>query len=562
MNVNTATLSRRAVQLLLVAFVLLVPSVTKGQTSVPDFTFSARDKIKLGKRRIRHKVVLRIKDLNPIRYDYFSKGERIGVSEPVDLSKLPFLPPIPSSGAAPAGAATSQGAQSSTIDAEIAAAQKEITAMKQKIAEDKTKISTQQDSIRHARSTAKRNDLSLKLIDLQNDLEADQKALDQLNKRLGDLLKKKALEGITASFNNIRARYGRTENDVSGQTGVEQKAITVRNGVETAKREVNAFIKKSNSDTVAGLLAGVDTMIAMITAAIPPDARWPDPEIARIKTDLRSIQSELESLPIQFPDNWSDWIKDTANATAFKALGDRVKALTTYLDTLKPIRDEWDKQVASLIEVRRFLTTIHNQGQQAFTRTLDPFECDSDVNNTPITLTIIDTTGVDDKETIELVTFQCGSPLSVSTGIAFSTRNEDEFSLINQVRPGTGGGAPTLEQFKVIGSDKRSRFRPIPVLLLNTRIHDFSSDLSLHFSFGAGVDVKTGKTGSDLEFLLGPSLLLKEKFFFTVGTHIGREIRLQDGFSLGQAVPNDLATVPTFKRYTAGLGIAFSYRLK
>lgn len=562
MNTNTMTLRQKLVWLLLVAFVLAGPQATEAHSGrTENFTFSARDKIQLGKRRVRNKVVLKIVDLNPVRYIYSVNGERVAGAD-VDLSKLPFLAPIPSAGSPPQQpAASASAAQQSSLDQSIAKAFAAVNAKQTEINDDNANISTLESRSKAPKlSKAARQSRERDLRSAQKKLEDDQQELARLKIELADLLrKKKALDDIAAAFTGLNTRYAQAERDVSG---VELKARGARDAVELAKREVDGLISKSNDDIETTLLSRVRTAVVRIGNAIPPALPWPDTESAKAKQDLQSIQSDLDLLPVQFPDGWPEWIKNTGNAAAFKSLGDRVKALLAYLETLKPIRDEWDKQVAKLIDVKEFLTGIGNQGPSAFTRTLLPFDCGS-VDDTTIKLKITDRTGAEPKEQeISMVTFECASPLSVSTGFAFSTRDENEFSLINKVKPGTDGGAPTLEQFKVIGSDKRSRFRPIPVLLLNTRIHDFSSDLGLHFSFGAGVDVKTGKTGSDLEFLVGPSLLLKDRFFFTVGAHIGREIRLQDGFKLGQDVPNDLAAAPTFKRYTTGLGIAFSYRVK
>jgi len=553
MNTNTIALRRKLAWLLLVALLFVVPQATEAKSGGTEhFTFSARDKIQLGKRRVRHKVDLKIVDLNPVRYIYSVNGERVAGAD-VDLSKLSFLAPIPSAGTPPQPVPAP-----APLNQSIASARAALNAKQAEINSDRASISSL-DAQSKAQKLSKAARQSRERA-AQKELEDDQKELAQLSNELADLLmKKKALDDLEMAFAALNTRYTQAERDVSD---VELKAKSARDAVELAKREVDGLISKSNDDIGQTLLDRVGSAIVRIGNAIPPASPWPDTETTRAKQDLQSIQSDLDLLPVQFPDGWPEWIKNTQNAAALKSRGDRVKALLAYLETLKPIRDEWDKQVARLIEVKEFLTGIRNQGQSAFTRTLLPFDCGS-VDDTTIKLKITDRTGAEPKEQeIPMVTFECASPLSVSTGFAFSTRDENEFSLINKVKEGAAGSAPTLEQFKVIGSDKRSRFRPIPVLLLNTRICDFNSDLALHFSFGAGVDVKTGKTGSDLEFLVGPSLLLKDRFFFTLGAHIGREIRLQDGFELGQAVPNDLAAAPTFKRYTTGLGIVFTYRLR
>jgi hypothetical protein len=132
----------------------------------------------------------------------------------------------------------------------------------------------------------------------------------------------------------------------------------------------------------------------------------------------------------------------------------------------------------------------------------------------------------------------------VSGGFGFSTVNEREFVFVQSTKPVTTNGQTTQEVINRFGFKNNSSFRPIPLLLLNTRVYEPNDNIALHVSAGAGGDIKTGEAGSDVEFIVGPSISFKRSMFVTTGLHIGRVPKLAGGFQIGDEVPEGIDAPP------------------
>lgn len=158
----------------------------------------------------------------------------------------------------------------------------------------------------------------------------------------------------------------------------------------------------------------------------------------------------------------------------------------------------------------------------------------------------------------EIVTVVFSSIFSVSAGFGFSTLDEQEFSI---VRSRTSPTDPTL--VNKFGFQNRSKFRPMPVILLNTRLFEMSKGFDFHFSTGAGVDIKTGQpTGSDVEFVVGPSISFRRSLFFTPALHVGRVPTLAGGFKVGDLVPAEVTAPPIEKSWKTGFIFTITYKFK
>jgi hypothetical protein len=162
----------------------------------------------------------------------------------------------------------------------------------------------------------------------------------------------------------------------------------------------------------------------------------------------------------------------------------------------------------------------------------------------------------------ELVTVVCSSPFSVSGGFGFSSVNEREFVFVQSTKPVTANGITTQQVINRFGFKNNSSFRPIPLLLLNTRVYERSDDIALHLSAGAGVDIKTGEAGSDVEFIVGPSVSFKRSLFVTAGFHVGRVPKLAGGFNLGDEVPEGIDAPPVEKAWKTGFIVALTFKLR
>jgi predicted nucleic acid-binding Zn-ribbon protein len=535
-----------------------------------DICFDARSKGSLGETRIlRRSGKIRIYNLNPIKYDYVLGRVVTPIQDPVELTKLGFLPPIPSppSGSAPKPAASADINQNVLQDlrTRISSLQTRVDDLKATIRIIEKKILEQQiERDRAAVSPEKFREAGEKIRLLQFDLETSknqlaplEKEIEQLKKQLTALETPSPIDQLQNAFNELLIRLDTIEENATGQNGVAGKARQVRNSVENAKMELEAFVSGSDSYTPQDILKEISRVNPLLDGAI--SLEWPDQDAATVITDLRRLENDLTvALPTQHAAAWSEWGKLGQNLAAYQAAIARVQALRKYIeDDIAKVRQEWNSVRPKLSQARTLFQGICMAGQAAFIRE-ETVKCDGP-RDVKYTLAKTERTATAKTEPEEIAVARCSHPISLSTGVAFTTRDEDEFVLINQV---TSSSPPTLDSFKIISSSKRSRFRPMPLLLVNARIHDLTPELGLHVSFGAGVDIKTGNTGSDVEFLFGPSLMLRERFLLTGGVHVGRELRLADGFQLRTPVPNELTAPPTFKRYTAGFGFALTFRIK
>jgi len=160
----------------------------------------------------------------------------------------------------------------------------------------------------------------------------------------------------------------------------------------------------------------------------------------------------------------------------------------------------------------------------------------------------------------ELVTVVCSSPLSISVGFSLSAADERDFGFVQAIQTTTENGQTTQTVVSQIGISKQSRYRPLPTLLLNTRLYEPNDVLAAHFSVGAGVDIN-GTTGSEIELLVGPSISIHRAILLTFGAHTYRVQHLASGYNLGQQVPSSIATVPVEKGWSTALFLGFTYTI-
>jgi hypothetical protein len=156
----------------------------------------------------------------------------------------------------------------------------------------------------------------------------------------------------------------------------------------------------------------------------------------------------------------------------------------------------------------------------------------------------------------EIVTVICSTPLSISAGFGFSTVRERPIGFVQSLNSSN-------QVVSVFGYTARSNFKPLPLLMLNTRVKEWNDDWALHVSNGAVVDIKTGATTStDVEYVSGLSVSYKRSLFITVGFHAGRTQDLIGGFTIGQQVPTSVSTPPLQSHWSPGAIFAFTYKLK
>ena len=164
----------------------------------------------------------------------------------------------------------------------------------------------------------------------------------------------------------------------------------------------------------------------------------------------------------------------------------------------------------------------------------------------------------------EIMTVVCSSPVSVSGGFAVNRLNEQEYGFVpsakTTVDPVTH--ASSITNVSKIGLLKTSGFRTVPVIVVNTRVWEPNDLVSVAFSAGAGVDVKSGAVGTDVEYLVGPSISFWRTLTVTWGAYVGRTLTLAGGYNPGDDVPTGLSAPPLIKSWDVAQFIALSYRIR
>jgi hypothetical protein len=93
--------------------------------------------------------------------------------------------------------------------------------------------------------------------------------------------------------------------------------------------------------------------------------------------------------------------------------------------------------------------------------------------------------------------------------------------------------------------------------MLNTRLSNYPK---YNLFFSVGVTAKGSSTGTDVEYLLGPSFnFLNKNAFFTFGAYAGRQQKLAGDLFVGARL-ND-KEIPVNKEYKWAPAFAFTYRI-
>jgi hypothetical protein len=364
--------------------------------------------------------------------------------------------------------------------------------------------------------------------------------------------------------------FGNLVNDLNQDEGsrfaLQQSIQTGIDTVNEANTQVNAFVSSSSIALAAdpngvSLLSQIPPLLNTVLS--PALAyHWPSADVAVLETDLATLRNNL--VVLQDNSGWAGWIAIASNKTSYDAVVSRVNELINLASALESTNN---KSAATLNDLQNklqqwssLLSSINAAGSSAFSRTVDTTCGFGFANNKNSVVELKSTdrmaaTGTT-PVTLDLVTIICSSPLSISGGFGFSTVSEREVSFI-QSEDSSGTVISTF------GYKAKSNFKPLPLLLLNTRIHEWNDDWAIHVSNGAVVDIKTGAASStDVEFVSGLSVSYRRSLFVTGGFHAGRIQSLAGGFTIGQQVPLSVSTPPTQARWAPGFVLAFTYKLK
>lgn len=353
-----------------------------------------------------------------------------------------------------------------------------------------------------------------------------------------------------------------------------RRAATIQNPISSlvritneASRDTENFVRETDAKLagVNGVQEVLNNLPARITQIDNARAQWPDSIINTFLADVDELESRLNRI--------SDvpWL--VANKSRVDSLVARVRALRESVVELSHNGKsdghaaKFDDAQAVLRQWRDIFADAQAQGESYFELPYKDAGCGFafDQNKeTEVTLIKQDRLAPANTPPTEqlLVTVVCSSPLSVSGGFGFSSVNEREFVFVQSTKPVTTDGQTTQQVVNRFGFKNNSSFRTIPMVLLNTRVYEPNDTVSVHLSAGAGVDIKTGEAGSDVEFIVGPSFSFKRSMFVTTGFHIGRVPKLAGGFQIGDEVPEGIDAPPIEKAWKTGFIIGITFKLR
>lgn len=389
---------------------------------------------------------------------------------------------------------------------------------------------------------------------------------------------------ISNEFNAAVRRLNDIETEKARDVNREIGRVSGR--VTRAKSDLEALVSASDSIlATGGASAIIDNLTPLVGASSGGtgtvddalSAQWPDDKIEELLGRLDILRNDFVALPTRFTNtacDFSTWIKvEPANKTAYEGALARITELQNQLGGLRnanasnatgtAFREAQNK----LRLWRPILVGVRNGGVAGFSRRV-PVGCGFAFDNnkeTKVKLVKRDRLGEAGAAPVneEIVTVVCSSPLSVSAGFGFSNVNEREFVFVPSTKTVTDANGQTSQTvISRFGFKNNSSFRTLPVILLNTRIWEPNDTIALHASTGAAVDIKTGQGGTDLEFIVGPSISFWRSFFVTSGLHIGRVPKLAGGFELNQEVPTGISEPPIEKTWKKGFVTTFTYKIR
>lgn len=384
-----------------------------------------------------------------------------------------------------------------------------------------------------------------------------------------------ALNPIPDGFDGLVTLLNAIEGEKT--TEVNQKIVQAISAVNLARGSLESLVTTSDSTLSTG--GGPNAIILEVMSLTGVNGEidkalgktWPDEKIEELIGRLEILKNDLLTLPTTpvtgAEITWTAWY--TANKSAYDAIVARVTELQTQLTGLKSNSTQgtaFREAQKKLRAWRPILIGVRDGGTAGFNRIVKVgcgFAFDTG-KETKVKIIKTDRWAepVTAPTNEEVVTVVCSSPLSVSAGFGFSNIDEREFVFVPSTKMVTANGQTSEVVISRFGFKNKSSFRTLPVLLLNTRVWEPNDTFALHVSTGAAVDVKTGEGGTDLEYIVGPSISFWRSLFVTSGLHIGRVPKLAGGFQLDQEVPTGISQPPIEKAWKKGFVTTFTYKIR
>ena len=284
-------------------------------------------------------------------------------------------------------------------------------------------------------------------------------------------------------------------------------------------------------------------------------------ELENFKRDADSINSKINDFIASFPDcHPREGGLSVLRQVQF-AIQSAATEATNALEEIKRMR-EVNKE---FIKMRENIETIRSRPELLQEqRTIGPFDVPTNV------VVRLEFKSIDAKESDPFreiskaeLNFGGGPRFSVSVGLAVGLLERPEFKPIigferdiqGEVIPGQT--VPTT----IIELTDQARRRVTPILMLNTRLTNLK-DYNLFMS--VGITGSADSTGTNIEYLFGPSLnFLDGRLFVTGGVYGGRVQRLNPNQFVGLKVPDSTtAEKLVSKDFVWKTGFAVTYKIR
>lgn len=157
----------------------------------------------------------------------------------------------------------------------------------------------------------------------------------------------------------------------------------------------------------------------------------------------------------------------------------------------------------------------------------------------------------------QTLNFGGGPRFALAGGVVVSPLETITFKRV----PAIIGGRSTT----IIGAENSSNSRILPILMLHGRLFEtprFGFVSGVHLSLG--ITAKPNDEGTNVEYLVGPSLsFIEERLFLTVGGYAGRRQQLEGNLVPGQELPESFKDdIPINNRLAWKPGFALTYKFK
>lgn len=238
----------------------------------------------------------------------------------------------------------------------------------------------------------------------------------------------------------------------------------------------------------------------------------------------------------------------------------------SYRETITKIRQD----LATALEGRKGAQAVLNDPNAFFdVRNEGGYETTNDV---AIKLEVTPKQGVAEAQPVQGSPFAAnftfgGAPFfSVSGGLIFSPLRKREFVRVQGFERDQQGELVLKDEkpnlTTVIGLSERSPTRITPAIFLNGRLTERWNGIIDGLHMTLGITAKNDNKGTDVEFLIGPSVSFFDgNMFLTGGGYAGRQQKLGGSLFEGFAVPADVDELPIEKSYRWNFGFSLSYRL-